>query len=102
MAATEQSESRQGRDVRAKGLDIYYEERGQGRPLVLIHGGAITGASWRPYLAGLAEHYRVIMPDTRGHGRTKNPAGNLSFGLLADDVAALAEALDLRKPVIWG
>src|SRR3954466_13654240 len=99
---TGQAKAQEGGYVQANGLEIYYEEHGQGQPLILIHGGAVTGASWRPYLAGLAERYRVITPDTRGHGRTKNTAGNLSFGLLADDVAGLAEALALRKPLIWG
>ena len=68
----------------------------------MIHGGALTGASWQPYLAAFAEYYRVITPDTRGHGRTANPTGHMSFRALADDIAALAQALDLHKPLIFG
>src|SRR5436305_5943094 len=99
MPAPEHTEPPQGHYIRANGLDIYYEERGQGQPLLLIHGGALTGQSWQPYLAAFAEHYRVITPDTRGHGRTANPTGSMSFRLLVDDVAALAQALDLRNPL---
>ncbi|MDQ3930228.1 MAG: alpha/beta hydrolase [Chloroflexota bacterium] len=102
MTAPERTETRQGRYVQANGLDIYYEEHGQGQPLLLIHGGALTSASWQPYLPAFAEHYRVIMPDSRGHGRTNNPSGEMSFGLLAEDMVALVHALDLRKPLIYG
>jgi pimeloyl-ACP methyl ester carboxylesterase len=93
-----------GHHIQANGLDIYYEEHGrrEGKPLLLIHGGVLTAASWQPYLASFAEHYRVITPDTRGHGRTANPTGSMSFRLLADDVAALVQALDLQKPLIYG
>jgi pimeloyl-ACP methyl ester carboxylesterase len=96
------SEASRGRYVRANDLDIYYEERGRGDPLLLIHGGALTGGSWQPYLAAFAERYRVITPDTRAHGRTKNPGGDLSFRLLAEDTVALIKALDLNKPLIFG
>lgn len=102
MTALEPPETRPGYIVQANGLDIYVEEQGQGQPLLLIHGGIVTAASWRPYVAGLAAHYRVITPDTRGHGRTTNPTGQMSFRLLADDVAALVQALDLRQPLIGG
>jgi pimeloyl-ACP methyl ester carboxylesterase len=105
MTAPERTESPQGEHsnyVRANGLDIYYEEHGRGEPLLLIHGGALTAASWQPYRAAFAEHYRVITPDSRGHGRTGNPAGKMSFGLLAEDMVALARALDLQKPLIYG
>ena len=102
MTAPVHNETQPDRYVRANGLDIYYEEHGQGKPLILIHGGALTGSSWQPYLAAFAEHYRVITPDSRGHGRTANPAGSMSFRSLADDVAALVRALDLHKPLIYG
>jgi pimeloyl-ACP methyl ester carboxylesterase len=102
MTATAHEATENGRYVRANGLDIYYEEQGQGPPLLLIHGGVLTGDSWQPYRAALAAHYRVIMPDSRGHGRTANPTGQMSYRLLADDMAALVQALDLRKPLIYG
>lgn len=102
MTASERTETRQGHYIQANGLNIYYEEYGQGKPLLLIHGGILTGDSWQPYLPAFAEHYRVITPDSRGHGRTANPTGSMSFRLLADDVVALMQALDLQKPLIYG
>ncbi len=102
MTTPEHPETQHGHYIQANGLDIYYQEHGQGKPLLLIHGGILTGDSWQPYLAAFEEHYRVITPDTRGHGRTTNPTGSMSFGLLADDMAALVQALGLQKPLICG
>jgi pimeloyl-ACP methyl ester carboxylesterase len=102
MTTSEHTETEQSHYIQANGLDIYYEEHGQGKPLLLIHGGALTGQSWKPYLAAFAEHYRVITPDSRGHGRTANPTGMMNFRLLADDAAALVQTLDLQKPLIYG
>ncbi|MDQ5823774.1 MAG: alpha/beta hydrolase [Chloroflexota bacterium] len=102
MPEPEPTGTKNGHYVQANGLNIYYEEHGQGRPLILIHGGALTGESWQPYLAGFAERYRVITPDSRGHGRTANPVGMMSYRLMADDVAALVRALDIEKPLICG
>ncbi|HEX6288382.1 MAG TPA: alpha/beta hydrolase [Herpetosiphonaceae bacterium] len=102
MTASEHSATQHGHSIRANDLDIYYQEHGQGRPLLLIHGGALTSESWQLYRAAFAERYRVITPDSRGHGRTRNPTGSMSFGLLADDMVALVQALDLQKPLICG
>ncbi len=102
MTAPEHTETQHGHFIHANGLDIYYHEHGQGQPLLLIHGGTLSGESWQPYRTAFAEHYRVIAPDSRGHGRTANPTGTLSFGLLADDMVALVQALDLHKPLICG
>ncbi len=104
MTAPEHTETQHGHYIHANGLNIYYEEQGhgQGQPLLLIHGGALTGESWQPYLSAFAEHYRVITPDSRGHGRTANPTGAMSYRSMADDVAALAQELALQKPLIYG
>jgi pimeloyl-ACP methyl ester carboxylesterase len=102
MTAPAHTENPRGQYIQANGLDIYYEEQGQGSPLLLIHGGALSGESWQPYLAAFAARYRVITPDSRGHGRTANPSGAMSYRLMADDMAALIGALGLAKPLICG
>jgi pimeloyl-ACP methyl ester carboxylesterase len=81
---------------------LYYEERGSGAPLILIHGGLGAGSQWEPVVAELANGFRVITPDSRGHGRSTNPSGELSYSLIADDVAVLIAALGLRRPVVGG
>jgi pimeloyl-ACP methyl ester carboxylesterase len=81
---------------------MYYEEHGEGEPLILLHGGMETGRDWDTTRPFFAEHFRVVVPDCRGHGRTDNPTGEFSYRLMADDVAALVQALGLVKPSIWG
>ncbi len=102
MTAPGHKETEAGHHIQANGIDIYYREHGEGKPLLLIHGGLLTGESWQPYIAAFAERFRVIAPDSRGHGRTANPTGIMNFRLLGDDIAALVEALDLHKPLICG
>jgi pimeloyl-ACP methyl ester carboxylesterase len=70
---------------------------------VLIHSGLATGdMMWGERVPALAQYYRVLVPDSRGHGRTNNPAGKLSYGQMADDVAGFIDALGLQRPMILG
>jgi pimeloyl-ACP methyl ester carboxylesterase len=84
---------------------IHYLHGGTGTPLVLLHGGLLSAdrAVMRdPYEPTLTERYRVVVPEARGHGRTVNPDGDLSYQELARDVIGLCEALGLERPAIWG
>src|SRR5262249_48851856 len=58
--------------------------------------------AYASYMEALAGHFRVIAPDTRGGGRTRHAGGPVTFDLLADDVAALIEALGLERPAVAG
>ena len=91
-----------GRSREVNGATLYYEDRGAGAPLVLIHGGLTSSAMWEHLLPSLIDGFRVITPDSRGHGRSTNPSGELSYAQLADDVAALIAALGLVRPVVGG
>ncbi len=94
----------------ANGIDIYYVEAGQGEPLLLLDNAMVsTNPVWAAlpfayasFLGTLAEHFRVIAPDTRGSGKSVHPGGPIPAELLADDVAALIEALNLDRPLICG
>ena len=99
---TEQNSTQLGTYVKANGIDIYYEESGSGYPLLLIHGGSVTCKMWQPYIGPLALHFRVITPDSRGHGRTNNSANELSYRGMATDVAAFIDALGLSQPLVAG
>jgi pimeloyl-ACP methyl ester carboxylesterase len=81
---------------------MYYQELGIGPPLLLIHGGTGTSANWHPYMSTFARHFHVVAPDSRAHGRTNNPAGRLSYRAMADDIAALIQALGLEQPRVCG
>jgi pimeloyl-ACP methyl ester carboxylesterase len=89
-----------GRLVDVNGAALYYEEHGDGAPLILIHGGLASSSQWQPVVPELAESCRVIQPDSRGHGRSTNPAGELSYARIADDIAALIAALGLERPMV--
>ncbi len=91
-----------GKYIEANGLRVYYEVYGEGEPLLLLHGGTATSQSWASHLPAFAEHFRVFAPDSRGHGRTDNPAGELAYRQMADDVAALIKALGLQRPLVLG
>ena len=91
-----------GHHVQANGLEIYYEEYGGGEPLLLLHGGTLSSRSWQAHAPAFAQHFRVIAPDSRGHGRTRNPTDELSYRLMADDLAAFVQALGLNKPLLCG
>lgn len=91
-----------GTYIDMNGLHLYYEQEGSGAPLMLLHGGTGTSANWRDYLSTFAPHFQIIAPDSRAHGRTNNPAGILSYRLMADDIAELIQTLRLDRPYICG
>jgi pimeloyl-ACP methyl ester carboxylesterase len=100
--ATDHDRNGNGRRTEVNGATLYYEEHGAGTPVVLIHGGLTSSAMWEPVLPDLVDSFRVITPDTRGHGRSTNPSGKLSYAQIADDVAALIAALGLVRPIVGG
>jgi pimeloyl-ACP methyl ester carboxylesterase len=84
-------------------IDIYYEDRGEGRPVVLIHGWPLSGASWeRQSAALLASGHRVITYDRRGFGRSSQPAQGYDYNTLAKDTYQLLEKLDLKDVTLVG
>jgi pimeloyl-ACP methyl ester carboxylesterase len=87
----------EGHVASVNGIELYYETYGQGPPLILLHGFFHTADMWKPYIPALAEHYRVIAPDLRGHGRSSNPANQILFRQVALDVYALMEHLKIDR-----
>lgn len=84
-------------------LRVFYLERGTGTPVILLHGGLATAElSWNDPIDSLAGSYRVLAPDSRGHGRTGNLEQGLNYALMADDVAGFIDGLGLDRPVLVG
>jgi pimeloyl-ACP methyl ester carboxylesterase len=77
------------------GVRVYYELHGSGEPLVLVHGAWVDATTWRFVVPGLAENFRVLSYDRRGHSRSARPATQGSMDEDGDDLAALLEVLDL-------
>ena len=91
-----------GQYADVNGVHLYYERRGTGRPLILLHGGLGSGEMFAPILPILAQHHEVILPDLQGHGRTADIDRPLDHRLMADDIAALIDQLGLDKPDLVG
>jgi pimeloyl-ACP methyl ester carboxylesterase len=99
---TSKSLNNQGAYVQVNGLHMYYETYGEGIPVILLHGGLETCQMWAPVIPSFSQHYQVITPDSRAHGRTDNPSGQFSYPLEAEDIAELIGALGLQKPFVAG
>jgi 3-oxoadipate enol-lactonase len=77
------------------GCQLHYEDYGHGEPLLLVHGLGSSTRDWEYQIPVLAQHYRVIALDVRGHGRSDKPRGAYRIADFAADVAALIEYLQL-------
>lgn len=86
-----------GRTVTINGFDMYFETRGAGEPLLLLHGGTGIGAHWDLVFDEPPRGFLSIVPDLRGHGRSTNPSGEFTFRQAALDVLALADHLDIGR-----
>ncbi|MGU9805534.1 UNVERIFIED_CONTAM: alpha/beta fold hydrolase [Pseudomonas sp. CM11] len=75
--------------------NLHYEEYGHGAPLVLVHGLGSSTRDWEKQIPVLSAHYRLIVVDVRGHGRSDKPRGPYSIEGFSADLIALIEHLDL-------
>jgi non-heme chloroperoxidase len=84
-------------------VDIYYEDHGEGPPVVLIHGFPLNGASWEKQIQPLLDAgRRVVYYDRRGFGQSSKPTVGYDWDTFAADLQALMEELDLRDTVLAG
>jgi len=88
--------------VDANGVRHHYEEHGTGTPVLLLHGGLESSDSWGRQTPVLAEQHRVVLIDRRGHGRTADVAGPITYEVMRDDTIACIEALDLAGAHLVG
>lgn len=86
-----------------KNYNIYYEDLGQGQPVILIHGWPLSGKSWEPQVAALlGAGYRVITYERRGFGKSQPTLDGYDYNTLTDDLLELITQLDLQKVVLVG
>jgi pimeloyl-ACP methyl ester carboxylesterase len=84
-------------------VDLYYEDHGAGKPVVLIHGWPLSGRSWEKQVPVLLETgYRVITYDRRGFGDSSKPASGYDYDTFAEDLHKLMTTLDLREATLVG
>lgn len=84
-------------------IDLYYEDMGQGQPVLLIHGWPLSSRSWEKQVPALLRAgYRVVAYDRRGFGASGRPSTGYDYDTLAADLNMLMNALDLRDAVLVG
>jgi pimeloyl-ACP methyl ester carboxylesterase len=88
--------------ITLNGLDVYYETRGRGDPVLLVHGLGSSTEDWEPQVDALAREFMVVAYDVRGHGRTAKPAGTYTVAQFADDASALIRSLRLAPVHVVG
>ncbi|MBZ5531472.1 MAG: alpha/beta hydrolase [Acidobacteriia bacterium] len=84
-------------------IDIYYEDQGKGKPVVLVHGWPLSGRSWEKQTAALLDAgYRVIAYDRRGFGYSSRPASGYDYDTFAEDLDKLLDKINLHDVTLVG
>jgi len=88
--------------AQVNGAELHYEDAGEGRPVVFVHGVWMSGRFFARQLPHFAERNRTIVPDLRGHGHSEKTATGHTVAQYARDVRSLLELLELRDVVLAG
>ena len=81
---------------------LYFSERGSGSPLLLVHGLMVTGEMFEPVIEHFATRHRVIVPDLRGHGRSRGLPPPYTAAQLASDLSRLLDHLGIDSTAVLG
>jgi pimeloyl-ACP methyl ester carboxylesterase len=84
------------------GIKMYYAIYGQGDPILLIHGGLANSDYWANQVLALSKTHKVIVADSRGHGRSTRTADPIGYDLMASDYVALLDFLKIQKTALVG
>ncbi|WP_442582588.1 alpha/beta fold hydrolase [Mesorhizobium sp. ASY16-5R] len=88
--------------AQVNGIEMFYQVFGSGEPVLLIHGGLGHGDIWSAQVADLSKDHKVIVPDSRGHGRSTRNAEPFGYDLMASDYLALLDYLKVDKTALVG
>src|SRR5271166_2348446 len=89
-------------EAEANGIKIHYAIYGSGPPVIFLHGGLANSDYWGNQVPTVAARHTVILMDSRGHGRSTRDARPYGYDLMADDVVALMDVLNILKADIVG
>jgi pimeloyl-ACP methyl ester carboxylesterase len=84
------------------GIKLWYAVFGQGEPVIFLHGGLANANYWGLQVPEVARHYKVILMDSRGHGRSTRDDRPYGYDLMADDVVALLDFLRIKRAAVVG
>lgn len=88
--------------VAVNGIRIWYAQFGKGEPLLFVHGGLGNSDYWGNQVRAFKDRYRVIVMDSRGHGRSSRDAQPFGYDLMAGDVIGLLDHLKIGKVALVG
>lgn len=91
-----------GKWVNIRGIRMYYETYGQGQPLLIIHGNGGSIGNFIYQIPYFEKNYKVILADSRGHGKTADNGDSLNYEMMADDFAALLDELKIDSVNVIG
>ena len=87
--------------INVNNINLYYEEKGSGRPLLMVHGNSEDHTIFEEASEILKEHFTVYLPDSRDHGQSEK-VKELHYDDMADDIVAFLEKKDLKDVVFYG
>jgi len=91
-----------GKYFEVRGIKMYEETYGEGKPLLLIHGNGGSISSMGSIIPYFSQYYKVIVTDSRAHGKSTDPGDSLSFEMMADDEAALLDEMHIESAYVIG
>lgn len=87
--------------INVNDVNLYYEEYGNGKPIILLHGNKETHEIFDRLIDKLKENYKVYAIDSRCHGKSENPK-EISYNLMCDDIIQFIKKLNIEKPILYG
>ncbi len=88
--------------IKGSDAELYYEQYGDGEPIIFSHGWLDNCSVWKPQVASLAKDHRVIVYDLRGHGGSDKPRGDCSIQTMAGDLSSIVQSLGPGKVTLVG
>ncbi|TNE70441.1 alpha/beta hydrolase [bacterium] len=93
--APKPSSNQSGKMIPINNLELYYEEIGAGKPLLLLHGFGGCSQNWHPFINEFSAHFKLILVDLRGHGYSSNPENTFTHRDAANDLFLFLDALNI-------
>jgi len=87
--------------IKINGIDLFYEVKGQGDPLILLHGNGEDHTIFDVLSEGLSQNHTVYTIDSRDHGKSEITK-DLSYNLMMEDTAGFIKALNIENPILFG
>lgn len=88
--------------IKANEIDLYYEQHGEGEPIIFSYGWLDDCSVWNYQIETIAKNYRVILYDHRGHGKSDKPKGDYSIETLSNDLHSIIQSLNLERVNLVG